>query len=145
MANIDYYFDQWQKDSHIDRTELGEESIKIPQLHHKYYKFYSNERLQMLKLNEDIKRLKKNKFVWYMGNMSREELDDLEWEQNPLKILKQDVPMYVDGDEEVIEMNLKIGYQKEKVDFLENAIRSLTNRGFNIKSAIDWEKFKVGI
>ena len=53
--------------------------------------------------------------------------------------------MYVDGDEEVIEMNLKIGYQKEKVDFLENAIRSLTNRGFNIKSAIDWEKFKVGI
>jgi hypothetical protein len=28
---------------------------------------------------------------------------------------------------------------------LENVIRSLVNRGFNIKSAIDWEKFKVGI
>ena len=28
----------WSNDSNIDRTELGEESLKIPQLHSKYYK-----------------------------------------------------------------------------------------------------------
>jgi hypothetical protein len=34
--------------------------------------------------------------------------------------------------------------QKEKVDFVESIIKSLTTRGYQIKSAIDWEKFKVG-
>ena len=36
-------------------------------------------------------------------------------------------------------------YQQEKVDFLDSAIKSLTNRGFNLKAAIDWEKFKMGV
>ena len=35
--------------------------------------------------------------------------------------------------------------QQEKVDFLDSAIKSLTNRGFNLKAAIDWEKFKMGV
>ena len=37
---IDEINDEWTKDSNIDRTELGEESLKIPQLHNKYLKIY---------------------------------------------------------------------------------------------------------
>ena len=55
---LDDLFDLWAEDSKIDRTELGEESIKIPQLHSKYYKLYSTERLKSVKLQEDLKILK---------------------------------------------------------------------------------------
>ena len=34
--------------------------------------------------------------------------------------------------------------QGEKVDTLESIIKSISNRGYLIKSAIDYEKFKVG-
>ena len=57
---LDDLFDLWAEDSKIDRTELGEESIKIPQLHSKYYKLYSTERLKSVKLQEDLKILKKD-------------------------------------------------------------------------------------
>ena len=53
--------------------------------------------------------------------------------------------MHIESNETYIDNNLKIAYQKEKVDFLEAIIKSLNNRGFNINAAIQWEKFKVGI
>ena len=64
---LDDLFDLWAEDSKIDRTELGEESIKIPQLHHKYYKLFSIERLGMVKLQEDLRMLKKDLFEYYNG------------------------------------------------------------------------------
>ena len=77
--------------------------------------------------------------------MDIDDLTELSWEPNPLKILRTDIGQYIDADQDIIQLNLKLVYQKEKVEFLENAIRSLNSRGFNIKSAIDWEKFKVGL
>lgn len=142
--NLDDYFEYWQEDSKIDRTELGEESIKIPQLHYKYYKFYSNERLNYTRLVEQSKQLKRLKYEHYMGTLSHEDYKDLGWEPNQLKILKADVPMYMDSDQDIIDSNLKIAYAKEKIDFLENVIRTLNTRGYQLKNAIDWERFKVG-
>jgi hypothetical protein len=45
---------------------------------------------------------------------------------------------------ELIDLSLKIGMQQEKVELLESIIKSLKNRGFQIKSAIDWFKFTMG-
>ena len=52
-------FELWSKDCDIDRTELGEESLKIAQLHAKYFKIFSTERLSLRKLQSDLKVLKK--------------------------------------------------------------------------------------
>lgn len=145
MANLEYYWNEWDEDSKIDRTELGEESIKIPQLHHKYYKFYSSERLTLTKLNKQLQLLRKQKFLWYMGTLSEEEHSDLGWSPNPLRIIKQDVPMYIDADKDVQDLELKVEYIREKVDFLESVIKTLSIRSYQINNAINWEKFKVGI
>ena len=59
-------------------------------------------------------------------------------------ILKAELPMYLDGDQDMIDLSLKIGLQQEKVDLLESIIKSLINRGFQIKAAIDWHKFTMG-
>jgi hypothetical protein len=52
--------------------------------------------------------------------------------------------MYLEADSDLIELSLKIGLQQEKVELLQNIIKSLTNRGFNIKSAIDFIRFQSG-
>jgi hypothetical protein len=134
----------WEKDSSIDRTELGEESLRIPQLHSKYFKIFSAERMTLRKLEHDLKTLYREKFEYFNGTLDEETLRSNGWDPNPLKILRSDIPMYLDSDKEYSTLQLRIEMQKEKVDFVESIIKSLTTRGYQIKSAIEWEKFKVG-
>ena len=142
--NLEEIQNEWEKDSKIDRTELGEESIKIPALHSKYYQLYSRERLQLARLTETMKLLKKDKWDYYSGNLDIDELKDKGWEPFQLKVLKSDIQMYIDSDKDIIDSNLKVAYSKEKVDFLEAIIRTLNLRSYQINNAINWEKFKVG-
>lgn len=134
----------WEADSTIDRMELGNEAIKIPKLHSKYYKIYIDERLSLRKAQADYKVLLKDKQTYYMGSMDKAELDERGWQQNTLRVLKSDLPTYIEADPDIIKVTLKIGYQQEKVDFLESIIKALRERGFNIKSAIEWARFQVG-
>ena len=145
MTALDEYFDLWAEDSKIDRTELGEESIKIPQLHHKYYKMYSLERLNLVKLQEQMKMLKKDKIEYYTGTMAEEDLKERGWEPNPLRILKSDIPVHMEADKDFVDLNLKLAYNKEKVEFLEAVVKTLNLRSYQINNAINWEKFKVGV
>ena len=135
----------WDQDSNIDRTELGEESLKIAQLHSKYFKMFSEERLLLKKQKKDLSLLNKIKFEYYNGILSHNELQEYGWEPFSLKVLKSDLNIYLNSDEDLTNLQLKIELQEEKILYLENIIKSLNNRGFQIKSAIDWEKFKMGI
>lgn len=134
----------WEEDSQIDRTELGEESLKISRLHNKYFKIFSNERLSLRKLEMDYKSLYKLKYQYYQGILSDEEYKELGWEPFQLKVLKQDIPVYIEGDADIININLRIGLQSEKVSYVESIIKSLANRGYQIKNVIEWERFKIG-
>lgn len=134
----------WERDAQIDRTELGEESLRIPQLHSKYFKIFSQERLLLRKMEADLKQLYRDKYEWYNGSISEEVLKEYDWEPNPLKILRTDIPMHLEADKQMQSLMLKIEMQKEKVEFTEAIIKSFTARGFQIKSAIEWERFKMG-
>jgi len=136
--------ESWEKDSCIDRTELGEESLRIPQLHSKYYKIYSAERMLLRKLEYQYKALKQTKYEYYNGSLSEELLKENGWEPNPLKILRTDIPMYIESDSDINTIQARIDMQKEKIEFVESIIKSLPNRGYQIAQAISWEKFKVG-
>lgn len=135
----------WSKDAPVDRTELANEASRIPQLHSKYFKIFSTERLLLKKLEQESKQLWKDLWEYYQGNFDYEELKERGWDQINQRILKSDLGIHIDADQNWIDNNLKVAYQKEKVDFLEAIIKSLNNRGFNINAAIQWEKFKVGI
>lgn len=135
---------EWERDSCIDRSELGEESLRIPQLHSKYYKIYSTERTVLRKWESDYKVLYKNKYEYYNGTLSEEELKANGWEPFALRILKTDIPTYMESDPHIIKAKAMIGNQQDKVEFIESIIKSLTARGYQINSAIAWEKFKVG-
>lgn len=141
---IEEILDLWKEDSTIDRTELGDESLKIPKLHHKYYQIFIQEKLILRSYDSDMKKLKLDKYEFFTQGHT-EETRDKGWEL-PARgmILKADIPMYMEADKELIKLSLKIGLQQEKIELLESIIKSLNNRGYNIKSAIDWQKFTMG-
>lgn len=142
---LEEIFEMWAEDSEIDRTEMGKESLKIAKLHYKYYRVFSNERLLLKKMEIEHKQLYKDKYDWFNGVMDTDRLKELNWEPNYIKIMKAEIPMHIDSDKDIIKNNLRIAVQQEKVDVLESIIKSLQGRGYNIKSAIDWEKFKTGM
>jgi hypothetical protein len=141
---LDDIMDLWADDARMDDTELGNESLRIPMLHHKYYKIFVQEGLLLKKLEQDYKSLYKLKYEYYMGVLDQETLLERGWNPNPLKILKQDLSIYMEGDDDLQLIQAKIDIQKQKLSFLESAIKTIINRGFLIKNAIEWEKFKVG-
>lgn len=135
----------WQKDSEIDKTELGDEAIKISKLLQKYYEIFINEKRILLKQEADFKTLKLEKYEFYTQGHNEETLEK-GWEL-PAKgaIIKSEVPLYMEADKDLITMSLKIGNQKEKVEMLEFILKSLNNRGYNVRAAIDDYKIKMGI
>ena len=141
---LESIFDNWEQDSKIDRTDLGHASLAISELHHKYFKFYSNERLILRKYEADLRQLKLSKFEFYTQGPTKETME-LGWVLPPVgKVLKAEVNTYIEADSDVIHLTLKIGVQHEKIELLESIIKTLTNRGFQIKTALDWIKFQSG-
>jgi hypothetical protein len=137
-------FEEWKKDSEIDQTDLGAESLKIPKLHHKYYMILVAEKASLRKLEYQYKQLKLAKYEFYSQGHT-EETKKLGWQLPPRGIiLKADIPLYLESDQDVIDLSLKIGMQQEKVDFLESIIKSFQTRGYLIKNSIDFMKFTMG-
>jgi hypothetical protein len=141
---LDNIHEQWAKDSKIDRDELAQESMNTPQLHSKYLKMYSHERLRLKNIDFEFKQLIKLKTEYYSGSIADEDLMERGWEPNPLKILKSDVQMYLDADSDVIMLLQKRAMQQEKVDTIDSIIKTINVRGFQIKNAIDWIRFTNG-
>jgi len=141
---LEEIYEQWKKDAEIDITELGNEAIKIAKLHHKYYQILSSERLLLKSQEAEMKKLKLDKYEFFTQGPN-EETEKLGWKL-PAKglILKADIPMYIDADNDIIKLSLKIGLQQEKIELLESIIRTLMNRGYNVKAAIDFQKFISG-
>ena len=139
--------ESWSSDSQIDDTELDNESLKIPELHHKYLRIFSDEKLKLVRMYSKQKELRRLKWLYYTGKLDQETLENLEWHVFDLDIKKNrhDLEMFIESDKDILEISEKISYQKEKIEYLESIIKGLNTRGFQIKNAIDWKKFTMGI
>jgi|TARA_B100002019_G_C21222204_1_gene575350 hypothetical protein len=141
MITLDDIKSQWAEDSKLDNDLLDNESTKIPQLHSKYLNYLSDVRLIKIRKEQEYKTLIREKFEYYTGKA-----DDIVYQENPfdLKVLKQDVPMYMDADPEIQNITTRINYYEEIIFFLEKVIQQLNNRTFQIKNSIEWQKFMQG-
>lgn len=144
--NIENILSEWATDCKIDETNLSKESVNIPSLHSKYMTMYMNARLSRLRTEEKRKELKRTLTEYYSGDLNNpEDIKEVKREPFEKKLLNQQIPTYVDGDKEMVEMNLKIGYQDELIKLLEDIIKSIHTRGFAIKNSLDFQRFMNGL
>jgi len=141
---IEDIMEMWNKDCKVDETELATESSNIPVLHNKYLKIFMAERIKMFSAKSELKKKRRLLLEYYLGELDEEELKELGREQFYKKLLKNEVDLYIDSDNSLTEQSLRVSVQEEKVNFLEAVLRQINNRGFQIKNAIDWNRFITG-
>lgn len=134
----------WAVDGKIDETNIAREGSRIPELHSKYYKMYYRAVMKTNKLKSELKVLEKDKIEYYNGTMAQEDLKERGWKPNPLKILRSDMDKYIQSDKDIIELCLKIDYYAGMSKFLEDIIKQINNRNFQLKTIVDWLKFQNG-
>jgi hypothetical protein len=143
MENIEQILNHWEKDSAIDSTEPGKELIRIPILHNKYLTILIKHKLASKKANFDYLRLKKVKWEYYNGKLSREELEEHGWEQFKFT-LKSDITTYLESDNDLIRLLEKKIYHEEVITMIESIMKELNSRTYQLKDFISWEKFING-
>ena len=134
----------WHRDSEIDYTELGTESIRIPQIHDKYLKIFIDERIRLKGVEFELSKIVRTKTEYYSGKMSQEELERHGWEQYLGRLLKNEIANYIESDDDVIKLKQQLVILQEKITYLDSVIKMINNRGFQIKNALDWLKFSHG-
>jgi len=130
-----------EKDLKIDNELLDIESLKTPELYGKYLQIHIRWNLLSKQAESEYKKLLRQKWEYYGGKS-----DPKVYQEKPfdLKILKQDIPVYLESDEDLIQAKHKVEYLNAMCDYAEKVCRMINNRGFQIKNAIEWKRFLEG-
>tara|TARA_B100000073_G_scaffold164796_1_gene136411 strand:- start:2336 stop:2764 length:429 start_codon:yes stop_codon:yes gene_type:complete len=139
--NLEFIEKLWDDDSKIDNDELHLESTKVPSLHSKYYKIYNN--ILVLKKGQEnkYKVLRRDKWEYYSGKSSPEIYAEKPFD---FKVLKADLDKYLDADDELIKCISKMEYYDMMLSYLESILKVIQNRTYQIKNAIEWQRFIRG-
>ena len=141
---LDKILEEWDKDATIDRLHPHHEITQIPILHAKYCKQLILHSVAVKTKRLDLDEIKRTKLLYYRGKLSKEELQEKKWEQWDMTVLKPDMDTFIDGDADVIAFKKKIALNEEAVNLCTAICKELTSRTYQIRSFMDWEKFKEG-
>ena len=140
--NLEQIQEMWERDSKIDPDNLHDESLKIPQLHSKYYTLYNTITLLREKARESYAKVKLERYNYYTGKATAEVYAE---EPFPYKVREKDaIQRHLEADDKINKIDMKIKYYDVMLKFLEEIIRNISGRTYQIKNAIEWNKFQAG-
>ena len=140
--NLEQIQEMWEKDSKIDPDNLHDESLKIPQLHSKYYTLYNTITLLRERAREQYNKVRLERYNYYTGKATAEVYAE---EPFPYKVREKDaIQRHLEADDKMNMFDMKIRYYDIMLKFLEEIIRNISGRTYQIKNAIEWNKFQAG-
>lgn len=134
--------EMWEKDSKIDPDNLHIESLNIPVLHAKYFDLYNTINLLKKRAEQQKKRIRHERYEYFTGKADPEI-----YLENPFpkKVRdKETLQGYLDSDEKLSQVCLKIDYYETLLNYIESILKVIQNRTYQIKNAIEFIKFQAG-
>lgn len=132
----------WEEDAKIDMDNLHTESLNIPILHAKYFDLYNTIILLKKKAEQQKKNVRHERYEYFTGKADPEVYIDNPF---PQKIRDKDtLQKYLDADEKLSQVCLKIDYYETILNYLESILKVIQNRTYQIKNAIEFIKFQAG-
>ena len=133
----------WENDSKIDVDNLHTESLNIPSLHAKYFDIYNNILLLKKKAEQQKRNIRHQKYEYYTGKA-----DPDVYIENPFpkKIRDKDtLQKYLDADQSLSQASLKVEYYDVMLNYLQDILKMIHNRTYQIKNAIEYQRFASGL
>ena len=142
---LDEIIAAWERDSVIDSKNLDTTSIKSASLHAKYLELYSVSKLQLKKQDWTMAVLRKDKWLYYNGKMSKDDMDKFGWPYDPFKglskPLKSEMDMFYETDPDISKLKMQMDYQTTVVEALKEIMDNIKWRHSTIKTILDAQKF----
>ena len=133
--NLETLNEMWAKDAPLDDEKLDNDSLSIPKLHAKYLRLYNNFVTLRDQAELDVKRTYRDRWEYYTGKSEK---------PFPVKLIKTDVAIYLEADQEYQKSVLKAKYLNQMVEAIKTILSAIINRSFHIKNAVEFAKFLKG-
>ena len=126
----------------VDQEKLDQESYKNQNIKPKWLEYRTRYDQLLIMRRSDHQRLWREKWEYYGGKA-----DAKVYAAKPfdIKVLKTDLQMYIQSDDDILELQSKISYYESIVKYIDGVIKSIDNRGWDIRNATDWKKFEAGM
>lgn len=130
-----------ENDLEIDPVSLDDAALETPKLYSRYLNLLSQEGLVLKQIMIRLDELKLERWKFYMGKQT-----DAYYAKHPLheKVIKTDVEKYLSADPILGKAKMLLEEQQMKVKMIEDAMKQISNRSFQIRDAIEWRKFQMG-
>ena len=143
MIDLESLQKMWEEDSEIDKDNLHDESLKIPQLHAKYFDLYNTIFLLRKKADQQRKNIRHERYEYFSG---KADPDVYVKDPFPKKIRDKDtMTKYLDADEKLSNSSLKMEYYDTMLTYIESILKVIQNRTYQIKNAIEFMRFQSGL
>ena len=131
------------KDLPVKNVEnIDQESFYNQEIKAKWLDYKSRFELLLARSKGDYQVLYREKWEYYGGKS-----DAKIYASKPFdfKVLKADLDKYFDADVDLIRCTAKIEYQQIMLEYLESILKVIQNRTYQIKNAIEWQRFTNGL
>ena len=143
MISLENIQSMWNEDSIINIDDLHNESLKIASLHSKYYEMYNNITLLRKRAEVQYNQKRLQRYNFYAG---KADPDVYREEPFPYKVRdKEGMQRHIEADEKLSEIFMKIEYYDTMLKYLEEIIKMISNRTYQIKNSIDFLRFQSGM
>ena len=141
--NLDELKKQAKEDLAITEHEnMDQESYKNQLIKPKWLEYKTNYEQLLIMRKTDHQKMWREKWEYYGGKA-----DAKVYAAKPfdIKVLKNDLQMYIQSDDEILELQNKISYYESIIKYIEGIIKSIDNRLWDIRNSQDWKKFEAGM
>ena len=125
-----------------DQERLDQESYKNQNIKAKWLDHRTKYDQLLIIAKADHQKMYRAKWEYYGGKADAKVYVTKPFD---LKVLKSDLSIYIESDEEIIQSEHKVAYLETVVKYIDGVLKSINSRGWDIKNAIDWKKFEAGM
>lgn len=145
---LDKILKEWKEDSRIDDLNLDVSAMRCANMHSKYLELHCVGKLRLKKMLSEFAILERDKWLYYMGKMTKDEMDSRGWPYDPFqgmtRPLKSDMEIFLKTDKDISGAMERIEYQKTIIDALDEILQTIKWRHQTLRVILEQKKFVAG-
>ena len=127
---------EWEQDSVYDVYDIANEIAKTPKIEQKYLGYLMAYRARVKKLDHELSNEKLRLTNYYMGRG--------EGRVSAIRIVKTEASTYIAAEQSFQTAEEKLEFAKSVVYYLEQVLQRIKGRPYELKTALEWQKFING-